>query len=140
MGDFGLHADEFRHGNLPVGDFIEHCLDFQGIDFFHFTCDEHRLDSDDMQTGREEGILLELEVSVHEFNSREIGFMLEFVHGHDFDHPIQHSGSKGTIDFMCFEEVFGAGEIAIDHGEVGCVVMAKILSGRPFGAAWRLRG
>lgn len=72
----------------------------QWIYFVHLACDGHRLNPDYVQLGGRKAILFCVEVSVHELDAIEEGFVGELVGGGDFHHPIYHLGSEVSIDLM----------------------------------------
>lgn len=39
-------------------------------------------------------------ISVHDLDSSKISFILEMIRTHDFHHPVQHSCSENSINFM----------------------------------------
>lgn len=76
-----------------MGDLFEYSLHFQGVHFLHFGSDEHGLDSDYVQLSGYEHISAGPEEPIHDFDASEVGFVLEVVRSHDFNHPVQHTGS-----------------------------------------------
>lgn len=80
--------------------FLENCFHFQWIDFFHFGSNKHGLYPKYMKLCRHKNFRARRTESIHDLDSSKIGFILKMVRAHDFNHPVKHTGSQNSINFM----------------------------------------
>ena len=59
-----------------------------------------------MKTRGKESLFFHLEVPIHQLDAGEVGFGLELVHAHYLNHPIEHSGSKASVNFVVAQKIF----------------------------------
>lgn len=59
--------------------FLENGLQLQRIHLFHFACDHHADNPDDMEPCRMQLLNFLLEITVHQLHTRKVGFVGELV-------------------------------------------------------------
>ena len=98
--DSFLCLDQLCHGQFPMCDLLVDRPHLQREDLLHLTGYQHALHTHQMQLRGREALWLSLEVSIHQRNTVEICFWTKSVRRGDLYHPVQHAGTKETIDIM----------------------------------------
>lgn len=75
------------------------------MDFLVLSSCEHSGDSNQMKVLDLKSALGAPEVSIHEVDTPEEGFLAHLVGGEHLDHPVHHLGAEGASDCVIGEDV-----------------------------------